>query len=248
MTYGIASALIISIVIGWITPMEELTPQLLARGVPTLLDLGVALISGIAAAYAMARPALLSALAGVAIAAALVPPLATVGIALTHGAWATAQGSAILFATNLVAIILGAAWIFGRLGIQGTRHGIGLPLWVRRTVISLLLLSVLLTAPLGARFNQQLLEGQTRPYTLPVSQAVYKAVANRVNQDDGVTLVSASRIGVQSDIDVAILLAAENPVNSAFIVDLKKVVNNARKEDVKVVVHVFNKAAITPDK
>ena len=44
---------------------------MLARGSPTVLDFVVALVSGVAAAYAMGRPNLLSALPGVAIAAAL---------------------------------------------------------------------------------------------------------------------------------------------------------------------------------
>ncbi|WP_164214175.1 DUF389 domain-containing protein, partial [Stenotrophomonas maltophilia] len=52
----------------------------LAMGSGTLLDLGVAFISGVAAAYAVARPNLSGALPGVAIAAALVPPIAAAGL------------------------------------------------------------------------------------------------------------------------------------------------------------------------
>jgi uncharacterized hydrophobic protein (TIGR00271 family) len=247
MVYGITAALTISVVIGLITPLEELTPQLLARGAPTLLDLGVALLSGIAAAYAMARPTLLGAMAGVAIAAALVPPLATVGISLTHAEWTTATGAAILFTTNLVAIILGASWIFGRLGIQGTWLGIGLRLWVRRTIILLILSSVFLSAPLGFQLKQQLLAGQTRPYTLPVSQTVYGSVAARVQQEDGVRLISASRFGVKSDTDVTILLAAEKAVGADFVSELKKVVIDAMQEDVQVAVFVFKGVGMSHD-
>jgi uncharacterized hydrophobic protein (TIGR00271 family) len=87
MAFGIGAALLISLFIGFLVPMEQLTPELLARGAPTIIDLGVAFLSGAAAAYAVARPSLLGALAGVAIAAALVPPLATVGISLTAAEW-----------------------------------------------------------------------------------------------------------------------------------------------------------------
>jgi uncharacterized hydrophobic protein (TIGR00271 family) len=245
MAYGIAAALVISIVIGLITPLEDLTPQILARGAPTLLDLGVALLSGIAAAYAMSRPSLLGALAGVAIAAALVPPLASVGIAITHADWGIAKGAAILFLTNLVAIVLGAAWTFGRLGIQGSRHGIGMPLWVRKSFLLLILCSVILTAPLGYRLSKQLREGQTRPYTMPVSRAVYNAIVSRVHQKQGVTFVSASRFGMASDIDVAILLTAQKPVTADFISDLKKVVKGAMGEEVRVEVYVFKNVGVT---
>jgi uncharacterized hydrophobic protein (TIGR00271 family) len=244
MGFGIGAALLISLFLGLVVPMEQLTPELLARGAPTIIDLGVAFLSGAAAAYAVARPSLLGALAGVAIAAALVPPLATVGISLAEGVWKISEGAAILFATNLVAIILGAAFIYRRLGIQGSRLGRGLPLWGRRTVLFLCLLAVILTAPLGYRLNQQLREGQTRPYTLPVSQSVRKAIKERVHQEYGVTFISASRFGAESDRDVAILLSAAKPVSINLISDLKKLVNQEIEEDVTVAVYVFQEAGI----
>ena len=244
MGFGIGAALLISLILGLIVPMEQLTPELLARGAPTIIDLGVAFLSGAAAAYAVARPSLLGALAGVAIAAALVPPLATVGISLAEGAWKVSEGAAILFATNLVAIILGAAFIYRRLGIQGSRLGRGLPLWGRRTVLFLCLLAVILTAPLGYRLAHQLRQGQTRPYTLPVSQSVRKAIKERVHQEYGVTFISASRFGAESDRDVAILLSAAKPVSINLISDLKKLVNQKTEEDVTVAVYVFQEAGV----
>ena len=242
MAFGIGAALLISLFLGFLVPMEELTPELLARGAPTIIDLGVAFLSGAAAAYAVARPSLLGALAGVAIAAALVPPLATVGISLAEGAWKVSEGAAILFATNLVAIILGAAFIYHRLGIQGSRLRKGLPLWGRRTVLFLSLLAVILTAPLGYRLAHQLREGQARPYTLPVSQSVKKAIKERVHQEYGVTFISASRFGVESDRDVAILLSAAKPVSINLISDLKQLVNQEMGKNVTVAVYALQEA------
>ena len=204
----------------------------------------MAFLSGVAAAYAVARPSLLGALAGVAIAAALVPPLATVGIAFAEGAWKISQGAAILFLTNLVAIILGAAFIYRRLGIQGTRKGIKSPLWMRRTVLSLILIAVMLTAPLGFKLAQQLREGQTRPYTLPVSQSVYRAIKERIHQEYGITLISALRFGIKSDTDAAIILGAQKPVSVNLISDLKQLVNDEIGENVRVAVHVLQEAGV----
>ncbi len=64
MGFGIIAALTISIFFFFVVPLQELTPELLARGAPTLIDLVVAFLSGTAAAYALARPSLLGALAG----------------------------------------------------------------------------------------------------------------------------------------------------------------------------------------
>ena len=94
-------------------------PRNAGPGGPNLLDMGVAFLSGIAAAYCLARPGLSSALAGVAIAAALVPPIATTGIAIAFGELSVAAGAALLFATNVVAIILGSALNFWVAGIRG---------------------------------------------------------------------------------------------------------------------------------
>ncbi len=123
-----------------------LTSELAARGEPTVLDLGVAFASGIAASYCLARPHLSGALAGVAIAAALVPPIATVGICLALGETATAQGAALLFGTNVVAIVLGAAANFFAAGIRGRKGGKGV--WSRRLVIVLALACAGLVIPL----------------------------------------------------------------------------------------------------
>ena len=98
-------------------PGEELTSQVTARGDPNLLDLFIALCSAVAAAYAMARPNIIGAVAGVAIATALVPPLCSVGISLAYHEYLNALGSALLFLINLLAIVLAVAfgtWISGK--------------------------------------------------------------------------------------------------------------------------------------
>ncbi len=61
---------------------QPLTNEMLARLNPTVLDLAVAIIAGVAGAYTKSYKEILQSLAGVAIAVALVPPLATAGIGL----------------------------------------------------------------------------------------------------------------------------------------------------------------------
>ncbi len=244
MGYGVTVCLVISALVGLVVPMEQLTPELLARGGPTLIDMAVAFLSGIAASYAMARPSLLGALAGVAIATALVPPLSTVGIALVEAQWHIAQGAAILFLTNLIAIILGAATIYSGLGIQGSRVGVGMPLWVGRTIMGLVFVALLLTAPLWNELSSQLRTGQTRPLSLPLSQTVNDAIIERVYLDYGVHFVQARRMGIESNRDVEIYLSANGSVSVDLVSDLKKLVNDRMEENVNVKVFVFKEADI----
>ena len=84
-----AGAIAVSYLIaGWL-PGDLLTNEVLARTAPDARDLVVALAAGLAGSYATARPDVSSSLPGVAIAVALVPPLAVVGMTLCALAKAT---------------------------------------------------------------------------------------------------------------------------------------------------------------
>ena len=161
---GFALAFGLAILTSWFVPEFLIQTEILSRGAPDLLDLIVAFLSGVAAAYAMGRPNLISALPGVAIAAALVPPIATSGIGV--GLWIEdllwsegasilsdrldlAVGAMLLFLTNIVAIILGTAVVFWAVGIdsrveakpEDTRPR---RIWPRYWFIACVILSILL--------------------------------------------------------------------------------------------------------
>lgn len=109
---GISLAVAVSFVIAWFSPVTLLTTELESRTQPNLFDLTVAMAAGLAGAYSMVRQNLAAALPGVAIAAALVPPLAVVGITLASQRWEEARGAALLFGTNLVTITFAAALVY----------------------------------------------------------------------------------------------------------------------------------------
>lgn len=165
--YGFMLALGIGFVCALFTPTAHLTGEMLGRGSPNLYDLMVAAISGVAAAYALSRPNLSAALPGVAIAAALVPPLATSGISLGYGEIANARGAALLFATNVVAIVLAAAAVFYVRGVRGNRSYGAPRLWAKRLLFALLLAAGILLVPLSSVLVGQLRAGR---YALPAER------------------------------------------------------------------------------
>lgn len=114
---GTAVAVFVAILIIWLSPIQDVTSELRARTQPTLLDLGVAVVGGIAGVYAIMRK-LSGVMVGVAIATALVPPLSTIGFGLATGRFDFALGSALLFLTNTLAIAF-AATIVARLNRFG---------------------------------------------------------------------------------------------------------------------------------
>ena len=109
---GVGLGLICAIIFAWMMPLDQLTAEMRGRISPTLLDLSVAIISGIAGAYAHAKEGIAKSLAGVAIAVALVPPLSVAGIGVGWGDWSVAKGAFLLFTTNLVGIAMAASLTF----------------------------------------------------------------------------------------------------------------------------------------
>jgi hypothetical protein len=128
-----------------ISPIDEPTTEILSRTQPNILDLLVAIFSGLAAGYSVSRKEVSGALPGVAIAAALIPPLCVVGYGIGIAEFDIALGALLLFITNLIAIILAAAVIFLALGFQPARTAKGeLFKNLRLTLISLFGISAIL--------------------------------------------------------------------------------------------------------
>lgn len=92
--------------------------QITARVSPSLVDLFVALASGVAGAFAMSRDDVADSLPGVAISIALVPPLAVVGISLSQAQWDDAWGAMLLFLTNFLSILLAGGGTLALLGLS----------------------------------------------------------------------------------------------------------------------------------
>lgn len=113
---GILIALAASTLITLAFPHKPITNEMQARLNPSLLDLAVAIVSGIAAAYSMSYREVIQSLAGVAIAVALVPPLSVAGIGIGRGDLYFFLQAFLLFTTNLVGIALAAVFTFRVLG------------------------------------------------------------------------------------------------------------------------------------
>lgn len=149
--WGIVLGLIFSILITFFTPLEVLNDQIIARIRPNLLDLGIAVASGIAGAYAYSKEEINKTLAGVAISVALVPPLAVAGIGIGWLDWGVFGGAMLLLGTNLAGIVMAASLTFLVLGFSPFR------LAKRGLMISLGIL-IAIALPLGLSFNKMVNE------------------------------------------------------------------------------------------
>ena len=115
-SFTLFKGVVLTVVISWLTAsiigLKTLDSEILSRTNPTLVDFGIAMAAGMAGAFANTRRSISSALPGVAIAVALVPPLSVVGIGLALAEREIATGSLLLFLTNLTCIVFFGGLIF----------------------------------------------------------------------------------------------------------------------------------------
>ncbi|MEM7766853.1 MAG: DUF389 domain-containing protein [Pseudomonadota bacterium] len=206
---GIAAALAISFMIVWLSPLKEATPEILARTRPNLFDLLVAVFSGLAGGYAVIHRKG-ETIVGVAIATALMPPLAVVGFGLAIGDWTIASGSFFLFMTNLLAIafcVVGLA----RLYSFGEEHSPRHTLW--QSTLILLVLGAL-SVPLGLALRNIATETTISNQIRGELLAVFADDKARLS-DFSVSVPPAGGIAVNAVVMTTSMVADVNPVLGA---------------------------------
>ncbi len=105
--------LLVAILLGLIVPDLVIeNKEFLQRTSPTLFELLIGLAAGFVGAFIIAYPKIGSAIAGVVMAAAIVPPIATIGLSIGRGDFDAAAGALLLFLSNLIAITFAATILF----------------------------------------------------------------------------------------------------------------------------------------
>ncbi|OKH17337.1 DUF389 domain-containing protein [[Limnothrix rosea] IAM M-220] len=144
--YSITGATLLSLVLSWMTGIivgiPDFGSELVARTQPNLIDLGIAVSAGGISGFAKVRRGINDALAGTAIAVALMPPLCVVGLSLSQGFFNFARGAFLLYLTNLLGITLACMVVYIIVGYAEANYTLG---WA-------IALTMVLFVPLGARF------------------------------------------------------------------------------------------------
>ncbi len=118
-TVGLGLTLIISIIAGFFIPYDTVSSsvEIIARTSINFAGIALALASGAAAVLSLTAGAS-SALVGVMVAVALMPPAVTLGLMIGEGDLTNAYGAALLLAANIVCVNLAAQAVFIIKGIR----------------------------------------------------------------------------------------------------------------------------------
>jgi uncharacterized hydrophobic protein (TIGR00271 family) len=170
---GVGLGIAVSLLVGWLVALPSFGEEVITRTNPNLLDLAVALAAGGVAMFAKLRKEAISALAGLAIAVALVPPVCVVGLSLSAGAWADASGASLLFLTNLLGILSGAMVALALLERPFRKR-----LLRSRLGLTSLGLTALLVVPLGGSFLNLLARSRRQVQAQRIEELVAQSLRN----------------------------------------------------------------------
>lgn len=214
--YGILLSMFFALLLTWLTPLRSPSEELLARTRPHILDLGVAVLSGIAGAYAYAREEVAKTLAGVAIAVALVPPMTTAAIGLAWWNMPIFLGAALLLFTNLAGMLFAAGLSFFVLGFSPIK-------FAGKSLAFSLSLVLLLSVPLFWSFQAILREHN-----------IVRALQD-VQVDD--ILFRDVQVRSLSPLRMSIKLVSEHPLTEQELTELKTEIQKRigkTQEDVQI--------------
>ncbi|GLI26735.1 hypothetical protein ARHIZOSPH14_09770 [Agromyces rhizosphaerae] len=176
--------------------------QIVSRVSPNTVDMMIAIAAGAAGAFATVNSRVAAGIAGVAIAVALVPPLAVVGVSLNGGRFDDAGGATLLFLTNFVAIVLAAAAVFVITGFARPFALRNRPGQILQTVAPFVILAGIIMLPLMLT-SEGLLQTQTR------ERDVQSTVEGWLGDDSGYAVTDVSVTG--STVQVTITGSGDTP-------------------------------------
>ena len=146
---GAVAAIAFTALLVLVSPLQAPTAEIVARTRPNLFDLAVALFAALAGTFAIIRGRG-DTIVGVAIATALMPPLAVVGYGIATRNAPVGMGAFALFVTNFITIALSAT-------VMARFYGFGHHLSRRQSWLQTILLTlvfVVMAIPLGISLNR----------------------------------------------------------------------------------------------
>lgn len=119
---GTSLVVAVTALMSFAIPGIIVTSEMLSRSQPSLFDVIIAVSCGCIGAYAYINKRVSSAIPGVAISVALLPPLCTVGIGIGLQNRELFQGAALLYGLNLTGISLSATIVFFLVRLHPKAH------------------------------------------------------------------------------------------------------------------------------
>ena len=234
-TSGVVMVILTGLLVALVVGPEHIDysgAEIAGRTRPTLYDFAIGLAAGLAGGYCTVHPGLQSSVAGVAIAVALVPPLAVTG--LTGAGWLSGEiafkpvfGSFMLFFTNLLTIELASGFVFLGTGFRQSGSDNPKQLWRKTLVVKAILLiatGVFLTRQLSNLLQERygLVTSRRELQTMlkDIPGANLDSLEVQLNRD---VLTVTAVVGSRTDVEPPVVKRFQDRLNKALRKGLPKV-------------------------
>jgi uncharacterized hydrophobic protein (TIGR00271 family) len=224
---GAVFVLAAGLLIGISTRDLTIGSEILGRTSPSLVDLLIALVGGLAGGFSFVSAGLSFAVVGVAIATALVPPLTTCGILLSRHLPAPAAGAFLLFLANFTAIALGAMIAFLLAGLRPTAADKAKNVLTPRLVCLALalLLAFHLNGTLRRTSAQSIMQSNIR-----------KALAQEITKIPGARLVDVTLVQRDGKTTAWAVARTPEPISPEQVARLNDLASNVAGRDIGLIV------------
>jgi uncharacterized hydrophobic protein (TIGR00271 family) len=224
---GAVFVLAAGLLIGVSTRDLTIGSEIFSRTSPSLVDLLIALVGGLAGGFTFVSTGLGGVVVGVAIATALVPPLTTCGILLARHLPAAAAGALLLFLANFSAIALGAMIVFLLAGLRPAAADKAKKVLAPRLVCLalVLLLAFHLNGALRRSSAQSIMQSNIR-----------KALAEEVAKIPGARLVDVTLVQRDGKTTAWAVARTPEPISPAQVARLNDLASNVAGRDISLTV------------
>jgi len=179
--FGVGLTLLTAAIATYLSPLKDITTEIVARTRPNLYDLIIALLAGLAGAAALCtKKNYLTIVPGVAIATAVIPPLSVAGFGIGTGNYRIFVGGFFLFFTNFVAIIISTCLVFFIYGFRPAVVAEESRAQLKKRVSVLSLVLILISIPLVYTLHQSIASVRLRGHI----ETTLKEALNREGKTD----------------------------------------------------------------
>lgn len=228
---GTLSAVTIAWLLGSLVGISTFGSEILARSKPTLLDIGIALAAGSISGYAKVQPKISAALAGTAIAVALMPPLCVIGLGLANAKWLLSLGAVILYLTNLLGITLSCMVAFLLTGYTPFTQA-------RRALMWTTILTTVLLIPLSVSFFDLIRQNQ-------IEASLRKALLNRTITFQRVDLVKIETNWLVNPPEVRLTVRSQETITPKQVGLLEEFIEKSMRQPFTLIFEISQVEEVT---
>jgi uncharacterized hydrophobic protein (TIGR00341 family) len=226
---GIFVSIFIGFIIGLINSatLDEPSSFIVARGEPNIINLIIAIISGLTAGVCFVSGTSL-ALVGVAAAAALLPVSVNIGIAFGLFEWRLALGSLVLFITNVACVHLGCMIVFWIRKVEPSqavkKKRAKRSLRVQAVAFGLILLAV--AVPIAQTSTQIARRWKYQRITNEVSNEMLRPLDGVIYPPEELEVIIYGGLFTNYQVNITIRLFSTKPLPNSTYLSVKQAIEN----------------------